>query len=248
MPSSVPDITPRLSRRGWLPVIFLVIVLAAVSGFVWRVWYYVDRIRSGEIVQIQMDRANEMRVSQLAAASATPSGTVDVTTEDDPSLGSADATLTIVEFADFGCPYSRQESYLMRSIAYEYGDSIRYIYRDFPLTDLHPDAQLAAEAGECAQDQGKFWELHDKMYQNQSDLSREALIEFARSLGMDSNRFISCLDSGVHRDEVLEDYQDGLNAGVFGTPTFFFNGNKIDGAIPADVLRALVKEVVEQSS
>lgn len=237
------DISTNPKRRHRiLPVVITLLVLTVVGVFVWRVGYYVSLIQSGQIVQQQAAEARDISISKLAAATATPHAGANVVTTDDPSLGSASAKITIVEFADFGCPYSKEESYVVRTLAQQYGDKVRFIYRDFPLTDLHPQAELAAEAGDCAQDQGKFWEMHDKMFSNQDDLSRDRLVQMAQELGLATGQFISCLDQGVHKDEVAQDYQDGLNAGVYGTPTFFINGNKVDGAIPSDVFNSLLKQ------
>ncbi len=239
----MPDatLTPK-PRHRILPVLITLLILTGVGAFVWRVGYYLTLIQSGKILEQQVAQAQDISISKLAQAAATPRAGVNVVTTDDPSLGSADAKITIVEFADFGCPYSKDESYVVRSLAHDFGDRVRFIYRDFPLTDLHPQAEIAAEAGECAADQGKFWEMHDKMFQNQTDLSRDRLVQLAQELGLSMGTFISCLDQGVHKDEVAQDFADGLSAGVFGTPTFFLNGNKVDGAIPSDVFRSLLEQ------
>jgi protein-disulfide isomerase len=169
----------------------------------------------------------------------------DLATDDDPSLGSPDATLTIVEFADFGCPYSREVSYAIRRLASVYENDLRYVYRDFPLEDLHPQALVAAEAGECADAQDRFWAFHDQLYQHQSDLSREALVAYAAGVGLDVDLFESCLDSGRYVAEVQADFAEGAAAGVYGTPTFFVNGVRIPGAIPEDVLEKIILPYVE---
>lgn len=246
--SDAPSTSPKKKERHLLATVMTIAVMAVLAVFVWRVVHYMRLIQSGGIVDLEESYAQEMSISRLAAAAASANNNVEVDSVDDPSLGSENAALTIVEFADFGCPYSRQVSFLMRSLVYEYGDQIRYVYRDFPLVDLHPDAARAAEAGECADDQGKFWELHDKMYQNQSDLSEEAVVQYARELDLDMGRFLSCLSSHAYAAEIQEDYEAGLAAGVVGTPTFFFNGIKVEGAIPADVLRALIDRLVADES
>jgi protein-disulfide isomerase len=163
-----------------------------------------------------------------------------IVSTDDPALGRTDATLTIVEFADFECPFSREASLTMRELSLKYPERIHYIYRDFPISDTHPLAQKAAEAGECAAEQGQFWQYHDKLYANQSDLSSDRLNEFASELGLNTQAFESCLSSGRKRQEVLDDYQDGLAAGVRGTPTFFLNGTKVEGSIPKELFEQLI--------
>ena len=165
-------------------------------------------------------------------------------TDNDPSLGSPDAKVTIVEFADFGCPYSRKSSYVIRALARKYGDEVRFIYRDFPITELHPQAKQTAQAANCAGDQDKFWEYHDKVYLNQNDLSDEKLVEFAEEINLDMDEFQSCFEEGAFTEEIDEDYQDGFDAGVRGTPTFFINGNRVPGSIPEDILDTLIQRIL----
>ena len=233
--------------RSIKTIILTIIILLGVGLFIWRIFYFMDLIRTGKIADLRADQAQEMSVSKLAAAAAATAGTeATISIANDPAIGSAEAPLVIVMFGDFGCAYSREAATTIRSIAYQYADQVRFVYKDFPLTDLHPEAELAAEAGACANDQGRFWDMFDRLYQNQSDLSRSALIDYARALGLDSGRFTSCLNSGVHAIDVSNDYQEGLTLGVYGTPTFFLNGEMVQGAIPADYLRAVVEEMSEK--
>jgi protein-disulfide isomerase len=160
-------------------------------------------------------------------------------------MGSPAAALKIIMFADFACPYSRQAAFTMRSLASQFGDKIYFVYKDFPLIDLHPEAELASEAAACAQDQGKFWEMHDKLYQNQSDFSAAALTEYARALDLEMGKFIACLNSGDKVTEIEADMAEGLAAGVYGTPIFFLNQQKIEGTIPADLLRGVIEKMTE---
>jgi protein-disulfide isomerase len=110
--------------------------------------------------------------------------------------------------------------------------NVKFVYRDFPLVDIHPDAFRAAEASHCAQDQNKYWAYHDQLFMNQSDLTQAALEGYAKNIGLDMDLFKSCLASEKHKAQVLEDIQDGLALGVKGTPTFFINGVKFEGAVP----------------
>ena len=230
-------------KRNWIATAVTIIVLLGIAFFVWRVFYFAKLIRTGEISTEDIQVAGALTSSVKLAAIPLPVGDVDVVTKDDPALGNPNAEITIVEFADFGCPYSRESSFTLRQIAQANPDRVRFIYRDFPLTEIHPIAQKAAEAGECAQDQGRFWEYHDKLYQNQFDLSHERLYDFAEQLGMNATQFRSCLDSDRYRDEVINDYQEGVEAGVRGTPTWFINGNRISGSIPQDLFQQLIDAV-----
>ncbi len=223
--------------------IVLVLFLAALGVFAARVYSFYHKIDSGTLTAAEIpdvSYASRLSTSQLAQASASNVGGIDVVTTDDPSMGSKDAPLTIVEFADFGCPYSEQVSHVLRRLATLYPETIHYIYRDFPLADLHPEAVLAAVAGECAEEQKSFWAYHDKLYQHQDALSEEDLIRYAEEVGMDKRDFRTCLNSGRYTDEVVEDISDGSAAGVYGTPTFFLNGTRVEGAIPDDVLTQIV--------
>lgn len=229
--------------RSWVAGIATLVVLLLLGIFVARVWYYAGALRSGTLDASAFNFIGSQTLSATLAAQPVKDGTFDVATTDDPRLGRADAPVTIVEFADFGCPYSRESSFVVRELAAKYPEFVRFIYRDFPIVELHPIAQKAAEAAQCAQDQGTFWEYHDKLYQNQNDLSEDRLVEFATELNMNTFQFESCLSSGRYADEVIEDYQAGVAAGVRGTPTFFINGNRIAGAIPKEILEALIQSV-----
>lgn len=166
--------------------------------------------------------------------------TVNVASADDPYQGSAEAKVVIVEFSDFQCPYCLQQFTIAREIINIYGDRIKFIYRDFPLLNDHPEAEKAAEAGECAHEQGKFWEMHDKMFINQPDLSVKALKSYAQQIGLDTNKFNSCLDNDKYRTEVLTDYNEGVDAGVIGTPVFFINNRKYEGIIPLETFKKII--------
>ena len=156
-----------------------------------------------------------------------------------PSRGPTNAPVTIVEFSDFQCPYCGREYPVIERLMKEYDGKLRLVFRHYPL-DFHPFAQKAAEAGACAQDQGKFWELHDKMFSNQGKLAVADLKGYAKSLGMDGTKFDKCLDSGEKSDQVHADQKAGTEAGVNGTPAFFINGIFINGAQPYEQIKQAV--------
>jgi protein-disulfide isomerase len=227
----------RTSFR-WLffpPLFFLCAI------FAWRIYYYYQKIEAGTLTSQDLSFTSHFTPGNLLSASRAEDGLLyDLATEDDPSLGPAHAPLVIVEFGDFGCPYSAEASHTIRRLASLYPDAFRYVYRDFPLTDLHRDAFLAARAGECADVQEGFWPFYDKLYLSQEDLSREALLRYAEEVGLDTELFLACLDSSRYSAEVMEDFLDGQSAGVYGTPTFFLNGVRVEGAIP----EALLEEII----
>ncbi len=149
------------------------------------------------------------------------------------------APVTIVEFSDFQCPYCGREAPVIERLMKEYDGRVRLVFRNYPL-DFHPFAQKAAEAGACAQEQGKFWEFHDKMFGNQNKLAVEDLKGYAKSVGLDSSKFDKCLDSGEKKALVEEDLKAGSAAGVSGTPAFFINGVFINGAQPYEQMKQTV--------
>ncbi len=169
-------------------------------------------------------------------------------TADDPYLGPAEANVVVVEFIDYQCPFSRQAFSPVRELALEYKDRVKFIVRDFPLNDIHPQAQPAAEAAGCAEAQGleKFWAYHDKLYLNQAALSENLYPTLAGQVGLDRVAFAACLASGERKAEITTDYLDGATAGVRGTPTYFINGRMVQGVIPKDkfakVLDLLLKK------
>ena len=166
----------------------------------------------------------------------------EINVDDDPMMGDANAPVTIVEFSDFECPFcGKFYSETLRQLKNEYIDTgkVKLIYRDFPL-DFHQNAQKAAEAAECADDQEKFWEMHDVIFENQRSLSVSSLKQFAGQIGLDTGEFNSCLDSGKHSGEVQNDFREGASYGVSGTPSFFINGIQLVGAQPFSAFKQII--------
>ncbi|RJQ37786.1 DsbA family protein [Candidatus Parcubacteria bacterium] len=155
--------------------------------------------------------------------------------DDDPMLGDPNAPVTIVEFSDFECPFCNRfwltTLPLLRATYIETGKA-RLVYRDFPLSNIHANAAPAAEAAQCAHEQGKFWEFHDRLFENQAALGPATYRETAAALGLNTAQFDQCVSSGKYRAEVQNDFEAGRAAGVSGTPTFYINGIEIVGALP----------------
>jgi protein-disulfide isomerase len=144
--------------------------------------------------------------------------------------GDANAPITIVEFADFQCPFCSKVQPLLKDVLAKYKGKVKLAYRDFPLAPIHPHAEMAAEASRCALAQGKFWEMHDAMYADQSKLDEAALVTTAAGLGVDRQSFESCLKSNKYKELVQQDFQAGSEAGVNATPSFLINGEFLSGA------------------
>jgi protein-disulfide isomerase len=158
---------------------------------------------------------------------------------DGPAKGPANAPVTIVEFSDFQCPFCSRVKPTVQQVMEAYPGKVRVVFRHFPL-DNHDLAPKAAEASLCAHDQGKFWEYHDVLFQNQNNLGPEALRQHAQTVGLQAEPFEQCLSSGKHAQKVKKDMEDGRRAGVSGTPAFFINGRMISGAQPFEEFRRLI--------
>jgi protein-disulfide isomerase len=130
----------------------------------------------------------------------------------------------------------------LKQVEEKYGDKLRLVYRDFPLVQIHNNAAKAAEAGECAHEQGKFWEMHDKLFADQSKLQVEALKHAATEIGLDAEKFNQCLDSAKYAAEVQQDADEGARYGVTGTPAFFINGRLLSGAQPLEAFTQVIDE------
>jgi protein-disulfide isomerase len=150
-------------------------------------------------------------------------------TEEDWSLGSPDAPATLLEYGDFECPYCAMARPELESVVEADPDTIRLVYRHFPITTIHPHALTAAEAAEAAGAQGKFWEMHDMLFENQDRLEYEDLVEYAEEIGLDVKRFDREMKSRRYEGEVKKDFRQGMKDGVNGTPTIFINRIRYDG-------------------
>ena len=155
--------------------------------------------------------------------------------------GPADAVVTLVEYGDYECPYSGAAYPIIKELQARMGSRLRFVFRNFPITPAHPHAEQAAEAAEGAAAQGRFWEMHDVLYENQRHLGDQDLRAYAASLGLDAERFGKELAERVHADRVHEDYMSGLESGVNGTPTFYINGRRHAGSYEIEPLQAALE-------
>lgn len=160
---------------------------------------------------------------------------------DDHAAGPDDAPVTLVEYGDFECPYCGMAYPIVKALQKKLGPRLRLVYRNFPLRESHPHAQHAAEAAEAAGAQGKFWQMHDALFEHQHALDDRSLLGYADELGLDTDRMARELEEGIHAKRVRGDFRNGVRSGVNGTPTFFVNGERYDGAWADELqfLRAL---------
>lgn len=165
-------------------------------------------------------------------------------TTDDPSIGSNDAPITIVQFMDFKCPFCAQSFFTLRELSFLYPKDVRIILRDYPLTS--EDSLMLALAGNCAHEQGKFWQLHDKLFQAKDDVVAGNLSQYAAQAGININQFNNCIASEKYKKEIYDDISDAQVLGAEGTPTWFVNGYKFEGVISLEQFKEIIDGVLEK--
>ena len=185
-----------------------------------------------------------LRRSGLVPAPPLTDLAVPVDPERDHVRGRADAPVTLLEYGDYECPYCGQAEAAIRELLRDFGGGVRYVWRHLPLNDVHASAQLAAEAAEAATAQGKFWDMHDRLLAHQDALLLPHLREYAREIGLDENRFWDDLRNRQHSARVAEDVDSADASGVTGTPAFFVNGRRHEGAYDVATLSRLVQEAL----
>ena len=180
-------------------------------------------------------------MSKRAAAALTlPVG------ERDHSQGPADARVTLVEYGDYECPHCGRAYPIVTEVRRRLGRRLRFVFRNFPLRESHPHAEHAAEAAEAAGAQGKFWEMHDRLFERQFALDDDYLIEYAGDLGLDAARVGRELAAGTYAPRVREDFRSGVTSGVNGTPTFFINGQRYDESWDLEPLVAALEQAAKR--
>jgi protein-disulfide isomerase len=198
-----------------------------------------------ENVRGELRLMRELLIQRLAQPQPAPSPaaparvSTKVSVGDNPTLGRKDAPVTIVEFSDYQCPFCRQfVQNTLPALKKEYVEAgkVRYVFRDFPLDQIHPQARKASEAARCAGDQGKYWEMHDTLFQNQQALQPDQLKTHASGLGLDEKAFAACLDAGKYQASVKQNYDEGVSAGVRGTPSFVIGKTRSDGTVEGFVI------------
>jgi protein-disulfide isomerase len=185
---------------------------------------YVDRLRGKATVRVALNPPRQV-----------------VPTDGRPSKGPANAAVEMIEFSDFQCPFCLHAFPTVNQVLATYGDRIHLVYRHYPLPN-HPNARPAAEASQCAAEQGKFWLYHDRLFGDQSHLAEADLKQHAAQLGLDTARFNACVDSHKYKNDVDADVRAGNDAGVTGTPAFFINGRALSGAQPFEEFKRLIDE------
>jgi protein-disulfide isomerase len=166
-------------------------------------------------------------------------------TSNDHIRGNKNASITLLEYGDFQCPYCGMAYFVLEQVQKHFGQSLRFVFRHFPLTQVHPYAQVAAETAEFASDYKRFWEMYDLIYENQPNLSDDFLIEAAESLGLSLEELLKALNNGTYTPIVKEQFLGGVRSGVNGTPTLFINGQRYNGPVEFQDLVPAIVEISE---
>jgi protein-disulfide isomerase len=193
----------------------------------------VSRIRQALLVQLRRKATIHVNLSRPKLP------VLNVSADDDPWTGAADAPVTIIEFSDFECPYCRRSVPILKELLATYPGKLKLVYRDFPGPN-HQKALSAAVAAQCAAEQSRFWEYHDALFTRQAPATGWIFFALAEDLGLHPSLFATCLKENRYREEVMKDLRDGLKLGVTSTPTFFINGRPLVGARPFADFQAII--------
>src|SRR5713101_2341919 len=188
-------------------------------------------LRTAEIQQARVKYGESLRAKANVSVRLQPPK-VEVAYDPARVRGNAKAPVTIVVFSDFQCPFCQKAEPILKDLLAKYNGQVKLAFLDFPMRSLHPQAQIAAEAGRCAEQQGKFWQYHDVLFADQTKLDEAGLAQSARSLGLDENSFQSCLNAGKFKSQIEQDLQEGNKVGAAGTPAFFIDGIYVNGVRP----------------
>jgi len=194
--------------------------------------------------QAKAEQENEQATADTQEAAPAP---VPPVSEDDHIKGNKNAKLILIEYSDFECPYCAKHFETMKQIEKSYGDEVAIVFRHFPLS-FHSNAQKAAEASECAAEQGEFWQMHEALFTMNvnGNMSLAQIKSAAEQIGLDTEQFNDCLDSGKMEQKVAEDIAGAQQAGVSGTPGTFINGQLVSGALPFDQIKQMIDQILAQ--
>lgn len=225
---------------------FLIILLVVAAFFLGSMWTRVKTLEKGgksseEKIAVTTPQPTSSTNGEVAGV-----GKVEVVVNpNDPAKGNLQAPVTIVEFSDFQCPYCGFVEPTLRKIFETYPDKVKLVYKNYPLPS-HENAENAALAALCAKEQDKYWEYHDKLFENQESLKVDDLKKYAADLGLKTPDFNSCLESKKYKSQIEADMMEANRAGVRGTPAFFLNGRPLYGAQPFEKFKAVIDEELKR--
>lgn len=237
------EITISINKEA-LKGFFIGIILTSI---IWSPIYYFGAKNSKpeSAGKTRVIAAQDPSAANGQAPAPVPSRAEFTISDKDHIRGNFDAPVVLIEFTDFECPYCARHHATMQQIMQTYGDKTAWVIKHFPLS-FHPNAQKAAEASECAGDQGKFLEYADLLTENQPNLSNDLFINLAERLKLNLNDFKTCLDSGKYQNKVQSDLAEGSAKGVEGTPATFVNGQLVSGAVPFEMIKSIIDQELQK--
>lgn len=236
-----PAAAPAKRRNIWIYMLPVAFALGLVVGYFAFAYPLRGQLNAAAARIAALEQAAAGAGAAQAAEMPQKVTRYDIPTAGDPGTGPEDAPIVIVEFSDYECPYCQKwHAEVWPQIQSKYGDQVRLVYRDFPLSGMHPNASPAALAANCAEDQGRYWEFHSALFSGKYPLSTKSYIAISNDLGMDGEAFAACFDSQKYKDEIEEDYQFAAQLGIQSTPTFFINGLAVVGAQPFEMFDQVI--------
>ncbi len=215
------------------------VVAVLVSGSLLTVFNGGASFKVAQADSVVDDSGDVADAQAVVEAQPTAKSDVPVITSSDHIRGNKDAKVVLIEYSDFQCPYCARHHPNMKELIDEYSNDIAWVYRHFPISS-HANAFPASVASECANEQGKFWEFADALFENQSQLGDDYYVELAGTLGLKTTSFQSCIDSGKYDEFIKQQQVGGATAGVDGTPATFVNGQLVTGAVPYETLKGII--------
>jgi len=232
-------------HETWWGITFLTmlaLIMVVLIFYFYQIFYYVDNLKKGNLSVFSPEVLGPSYYNVNTSAQSQ----TEIATPDDPSIGPADAKVVVVLFQNYLCPHCQQQYPILDRIINIYKDRVKFIFRDYPVEFAFPGSELAAQAAECADDQGKYWEYVGLLYDNQASLNNEDVLKsLANQLMMEQVAFDNCLTTKKYYAEVMMDLQAGATLGVSGTPTFFIKGVKVAGAITYNNFVKVLDEQLE---
>ncbi len=215
--------------------ISIILIISVASGF--YVINLIKQIKSGQLYNLDLSEHNNLNQQTQKLIKGN---------ENNYWLGSADPKITVVEFSDFACLYSKNSFSNIREIGLKYKNSVKIIFRDYPInSNYSTDLALAAR---CAGDQGLFWLMHDKLFLNQGVSEKNEITDLAYQIGADMNKFTACFNSKKYLSDIQKNLADGRELGIKGTPTWFINGHKIEGDIPYNIFIQIIEGLIQKNN
>ncbi len=241
----------KTRRKRLMLILFSVLGFLILLPLVWfgylTVGYYL-RLKSGDIVDPNARRMQASLSSYVANAKVTPADIERLTPAGlAPELGNRSARVTVIEFADYQCPFCKEQAPIVRRVIAAMGNQVHFLIRDFPVSEIHPDARNAALAANCilAQGQDPYWRFHDLVYMDQEHMSPDDLRKLATFVNVDMAQYDACMEARTYDRKIDKDVDDGRRAGVQGTPTFFVNGVRFQGLMDEKTFTLVLNQFLE---